>query len=256
MADSSPAPDPPPPRLPRVPDALWGAGSVAVAGLGRGVRVGARVAAPGVRLLLDPPLVPHRRRPARVVDELARRGRRDRAASVAARDRAVAALLPALVAYVARLVPLTDLVRRHLDLQALVADVDLDAVAGRLDLDALATRLDLEAVLGRLDLTEVVARHVDLDAVVRGLDVDAVVARIDLDAVVARIDLAALAGDVIAAVDLPEIIRESSGSLAAETVRSVRMQGISADRAVDRVVDRFRLHRRPGPDGLPGGAAP
>ena len=86
-------------------------------------------------------------------------------------------------------------------------------------------------------------RRVDLDGIVATVDIDAIAARIDIGAVIDRIDLVGLAEDVIAEVDLPEIIRESTGSMASETVRGVRMQGITADEAVGRAVDRFRLVR-------------
>jgi hypothetical protein len=103
--------------------------------------------------------------------------------------------------------------------------VDLTAVVlERVDLDAV-----LDAVLDRIDLTAVVLERVDLDALVQ--------------AVLARIDLVALAEEVIDAVDLPEIIRESTGSMASETVRGARMQGIAADEAVGRAVDRLLLRR-------------
>lgn len=58
-----------------------------------------------------------------------------------------------------------------------------------------------------------------------------------------RLDMAGLAEGVIAEVDLAEIIRQSTGSVASDTVRGVRMQGISGDEAVGRVVARLRLRR-------------
>jgi hypothetical protein len=61
--------------------------------------------------------------------------------------------------------------------------------------------------------------------------------------VLKRIDMAGLAEGVIAEVDLSEIIRQSTGSVASDTVRGVRMQGISGDEAVGRVVARLRLRR-------------
>lgn len=234
------------PLVPPVPDALVGAASVFLDVLSRAGGFGVRAAGPGVRLLLEPPLVPASRHPARWVEALARRGRADRAAVVRRRDLLVAAAVPALIDYLSGLVPLTELVRRMVDLDALVADVDLDAIAARLDLDVVAARIDVGAILERIDLTQVVTERVDLDAVARGLD---------LDAVIGRVDLAALANEVIAAIDLPEIIRESSGSLASETVRSVRMQGIDADRAVERLIDRLRRHRALRPDDGPAGSA-
>ncbi|WUV23778.1 hypothetical protein OG555_36420 [Kribbella sp. NBC_01484] len=61
--------------------------------------------------------------------------------------------------------------------------------------------------------------------------------------VLKRIDVAGMAEGVIAEVDLAEIIRQSSGSVASDTVRGVRMQGISGDQAVGRVVARLKLRR-------------
>jgi len=77
--------------------------------------------------------------------------------------------------------------------------------------------------------------------------VDEVLRRVDLDAVIARLDLAKLAEDVIASVDLPEIIRESTSAVSSETVREVRMRGISGDEAVGRAMERLRPRRRGAP---------
>ena len=58
-------------------------------------------------------------------------------------------------------------------------------------------------------------------------------------------DVAQLAQRVIAEVDLPEIIRESTGAVSSEAVREVRMRGIAGDDTVGRAVDRLLLrHRR------------
>lgn len=76
------------------------------------------------------------------------------------------------------------------------------------------------------------------------LVVDELLRRVDLDAVIARLDMAKLAEDVIASVDLPEIIRESTSAVQSETVREVRMRSISGDEAVGRAMDRLRPRRR------------
>jgi hypothetical protein len=48
---------------------------------------------------------------------------------------------------------------------------------------------------------------------------------------------------VVDGIDLPEIIRDSTGSVASEAVVGLRLQGIDADVLVGRAVDRM-LHRR------------
>jgi hypothetical protein len=121
-------------------------------------------------------------------------------------------------------------VLQRVDLETLVT-----AVLDRVDLTAVVLqRVDLEtlvtAVLDRVDLTAVVLQRVDLDALV--------------NAVIARVDLIGLAEEVIDGVDLPEIIRESTGSMASDAVRGARMQGIAADEAVGRAVDRLLLRRK------------
>lgn len=169
-----------------------------------------------------------------------------------------------------------DAAAAQLDVAAVVEQIEVDPIVGRVDLDAVIDRVDIDAVLDKVDLTLVVLDRVDLDAVIARVDLDAVLDRVDLDAVVDRVDIDAvldkldltsvvlqrvdldvliqavlermdlvgLAAEVIDGVDLPEIIRESTGSMASETVRGARMQGIVADEAVGRAVDRFLLRRR------------
>jgi len=93
---------------------------------------------------------------------------------------------------------------------------------------AAATRL-VELVLDQLDLTELVRRRVDVDALIRD---------VDIDAIIARIDLVGLAGEVIDGVDLPSIIRESTGTVTAEMMSDVRTQTERADDAVSGFFDR------------------
>jgi hypothetical protein len=102
-----------------------------------------------------------------------------------------------------------------------------------------------EAALKRVNLTEMVMRNVDLDSLVATVDLDAVASRLDLEAIVARLDLVHLAETVITGVDLPEIVRGSTGSMSSYAVRGARMQGISGDDAVGRALGRLRHRRRP-----------
>jgi hypothetical protein len=214
--------------------------------------------------------------PASVLERLEERGR----AGWVEVDRLVEATLRyAIGRVVAALLATTDLnalVREHVDLDVLaagldvdkvVARVDLDAVVRRIDVDAIAAGLDVDAVVGRVDLDTILRRvdvdgvvaRVDLDAIVRridvdgvaaGLDVDAVVARVDFDAALAHIDLVRIAREVIDALDLPEIIRQSTGTLTSDTVRSVRSEAMHADDIVTGVVDRL-LRRSRGRTATP-----
>jgi hypothetical protein len=203
-------------------------------------------------------MVATRHQPATVLAGLARRGSARRTELERALAEALDVIVPAVVTALVRRVDLTALVEQHVDLDRVVAGVDLDTAVQGVDLDAVASRLDVEAVVSRLDLTEIVRRQVDLDALVAGVDIDAVAARLDVEAVIHSIDLAGLANEVIAAVDLPEIIRESTGSVASDTLRGVRMQSISGDQALARAIDRLRRTRPavPSQSGpAPGGEA-
>lgn len=104
------------------------------------------------------------------------------------------------------------------------------------ELDVLAP-VAVEAAVSRVDLTALVRDHVDLDEVATHIDLNRLARE--------QLDLIGLADYVIDGVDLPAIMRESSASFTTEAVRGVRLQGIEADQAVSRVVDRL-LPRRHG----------
>jgi hypothetical protein len=74
--------------------------------------------------------------------------------------------------------------------------------------------------------------------VIEDVDVDAVLARVDIDAVVARIDVAVLAQRLLDEVDVGQIVRDSSSTLAAETADAVRAESVRADRALGHLVGR------------------
>jgi len=188
-------------------DLVLGGGAVAGEVLGRvadRLATAGRSIAAGVSGL---PLIEGRLGRPRALSLLAERGRRERAAAAADLDRLVAALVPAVTSAVLDRLDLTALVRDRVALDALVAHVDIDAVAARLDVDAVARRIDLDAIVGRLDLVELTNRVID-------------------------------------GIDLPEIIRESTGSISGGVVRQVRMQGIQADQAVTGLVSRL-FRRQP-----------
>jgi hypothetical protein len=146
-------------------------------------------------------------------------------------------LVPQIVDALLDQIDLTWLVAERVDLDELVARVDVDQIASRLDIDKVLTRVDIDDVASRVDVEALVAK-VDLDDVAARIDVDAVAARLDVDAFLERVDLAGLARYVVDEIDLPELIRQSTGTVAAGSVRSARMQGIEADAAVERLVGR------------------
>jgi hypothetical protein len=239
----------------------------------------ARAAAPLGSAVLLPPVLTKNPHFARAVDALANRGR---GAMTARRDdleRMITVIVPVVVREVlnpldlnaiipervdldgliatvdiAEIIDRVDInaVVQQLDIDAIVDRVDIDAIVQRVDLDAIVKQVDIDAIVQRVDLDAIVARvdlnaiadRIDLDRVVARIDIDAAVARVDLNAIVDRLDVVGLAEEVINEIDLPEIIRDSTGSMASQVVRDARMQSIDADEAISRVVDRLLRRRR------------
>jgi hypothetical protein len=173
------------------------------------------------------------------LDGWAARGLAEQRRAQAAAIRAIRTLITALVAAVLD----------EVDLDQVVARIDLQRIVERIDPNQIATRMDLGEIVDRVDV-DAIAQRIDLDAIVTRLDLDAIVARVDIDAILARVDLPGLTEQVIDEVDLGEIIRESSSTMATETVDALRVQGMRLDGLVSRVVDRILLRdgqRQTGP---------
>jgi hypothetical protein len=142
-----------------------------------------------------------------------------------------------------------------IDMDEVVARVDLERIVARIDPNQIAARIDLDAIIDRIDVDAIAAR-IDLDAIASRLDLDAIVASVDIDAILARVDLPGLTEQVIDEVDLGEIIRESSSTMASETVDALRVQGMRVDGLVSRVVDRILLREEPRQTGPPNREPP
>jgi hypothetical protein len=264
-------------------DVAIGTAVSGLGGLARGGRAVTRLAAPVSRPAARAARTVADRLPAALDGPVRASGQAQRAAARAASESWLGYLVPRLVGVVLDRLDLTELVIQRVDLDRVAQQLDIEAVLDRLDLtelviqrvdlDRVAQQLDIEAVLDRLDLTELVARRVDLDRVAEHLNVEAVLDRLDLtelvmsrvdldriartldlNALAGRIDLIGLAEQVVVGIDLPQLIRDSTGSVASEGVAGVRMQGMEADQALAHFVDRV-LRRRPrhppehGPDG-------
>ena len=211
-----------------------------------GVSVGAGLAvvravatSPALRSVAawQPRFVPTRWQPATLLAEAGQRGARYRVWAAQGAERLLDQWTPLIAELVISRLDLTGIVVRHVDIDEVVKAVDLDAAVARVDLDAVVQRVDLDAAVS----------GVDLNAAVGGVDIDAIAARLDVTAVIDRVDVVAIVEEVIAAIDLPAIIRDSTGSMASETVRSARMTGISADAAISRSIERHLFRRRRSP---------
>jgi hypothetical protein len=218
---------------------------------------------------MHPPLVNESLHPARVVEAFADRGYLARTSANTDLNRIIAAVVPPVVEEVLDSLDLTALVQERVDIDALVSTVDIAAVVDRMDIDAIVRQVDVDGMLRQVDIDAIVskvdidaivrqvdidaiAKRIDVDAIVERIDVDAIVSRVDVDAIVRRLDLVALAEEVVNGIDLPEIIRESTGSMASDVVRDARMQSIDADAAIARVVDRIIRRRRARLTDAPG----
>ncbi len=233
-------------------DVAVGAAGVAVGAAVVAVRTVHRVTSPVTRLFWRPPLLATRYQPASLLRGLARTGAADREHLRRRAEVMLDVWTPVIVALVVERLDLTRLVEENVDLDEIVSTVDLDAAVARVDLDGAVARVDLdravalvdiEAILDRVDLNEV-AKRLDVDAVVARADLDAAVSRVDIDAVIDRVDVIGIVEEVLDVIDLPAIIRDSTGSMASETVRGARMTSITADDAISRAVDRALFRRR------------
>jgi hypothetical protein len=273
--------------VPVAVDAALGGAAMATSATVWVVRRFARAAAPVVRIVLHPPVLTERLHPARVVEALADRGHVARTYTGADLNQIIAAVVPPVVYEVLDNLDLTALVLERvdidtvvsavdveaivdrvdiaaiverLDIDAIVSNVDIDAIVRRVNIDAIASQLDIDNIVSRVDVDAIVsqvdldaiAKRIDLDAIVERIDLDAIVSRVDVDAIVRRLDLVGLAEEVVNGIDLPEIIRESTGSMASDVVRDVRMQSIDADVAIARLIDRILRRRRARRTDAPG----
>jgi hypothetical protein len=273
--------------VPAAVDAVLGAAAMATSTAVSLTRLFARAAAPVGRLIMHPPILNERLHPARVVEAFADRGHVAWASASDDLNRIIAAVVPPVVDEVLDSLDLTSLVRERVDIDALVSTVDVAAIIDRLDIDEIVSKVDIDGILRQVDVDAIVAkvdidaivRQVDIDAIARQIDIDAIVSqvdidaiakridvdaiadrieidaivsRVDVDAIVRRLDLVGIAEEVVNGIDLPEIIRQSTGSMASDVVRDVRMESIEADMAIERLIDRVIRRRRARHTDAPG----
>jgi hypothetical protein len=209
-----------------------------VAGLDRAIRPLSLVA-------MIPPVDRAARRLERSAIQMNERWRDERLESQRVAKAFTDMLVPQLIDAVVERLDLTKLVLEHVDLDLVAESVAIDRLIKRVNIDDVVARVNVGPIIERVDLTTIVDRP----------DVDSVAARIDVERIIDRLDLVAIARGLIDELDLPEIIRESTETMAAETRDGVRVQGMRADRFVSHLVDRALLRGRgdgPSTSGIAG----
>ena len=185
------------------------------------------------------PIATRRLWPDAVIRSAGERWRGERRSLERAAGEQLAVLIPRLLNAILDHVDLNAIVLQRVDLNRVASNVDADAIVARVDIDAIADRLDLDRAISRVDVQPVVA----------AIDVDAIVAQVDLDRILDRVDLVGIARALLDELDLPEIIRQSSNSMASDAVRGIRLQSMEADQKVGRAFDRILLRRDHGGHG-------
>lgn len=123
-------------------------------------------------------------------------------------------------------------------LRTILDRVDVARLVERVDVNVLLDRMNVDALLDRVDIAGLLDR-VDVNALMARLDVDALIDSVNVDAVVSRVDVVGIAEVAIEGVGLPDIIRESTETMATETVGGIRLQTLRADDAVAHLIDRI-----------------
>jgi hypothetical protein len=202
-----------------------------------------RLVQPFATLVLQPPVLPERYWPQRGIDRMADRGERARRQGVRQAWALLDDIVPFVVDAILDRIDLTQIVIDRVKVMRIVDEVDIAGIVGHLDFDSIIESVPIDHILELVDINGVVAR-VNLNQVMARVDVNAIVSTVDIDAIVSRVDLGKIANEVIADIDLPEIIWESSSGMASESVVGVRMQGRAADERINRIVDRVLRRRR------------
>ena len=203
-------------NVPAVVDAAIGASvaglEAATTSIGFAIGLVRPIADPVASFIAEPPLIPAALRPLTVFESFAARGMYERRAMDAELATTATALAPMLVDAIVNQIDLTELVITKVDLARVV-----------------------ETVLDQMDLTQLVLDRVEIDQIA---------AAIALDPIIDRLDMIDIANYIIDEIDLPKIVRESTGGLASEAVRGVRLQSIEFDDSISGGVDKVLQRKR------------
>lgn len=93
----------------------------------------------------------------------------------------------------------------------------------------------VNAVISRIDINEIVKEHVD---------VNEIVAQADITPILDRVPMTEIADYVIEEIDLPSLVRESTGGVADGLLGTLRFQAIQTDNFVSQIVDRILFRKK------------
>lgn len=93
----------------------------------------------------------------------------------------------------------------------------------------------VNVVVDRIDLTQIVLDRVDINAIV---------ARANMDEIIDRLPMVDIANYIIDEIDLPKIIRESTGGIATDAVNAARLQSLSLDEFINKIADSIIFRRK------------
>lgn len=93
----------------------------------------------------------------------------------------------------------------------------------------------VNAVVSRIDINEIVKEHVD---------VNEIVAQADITPILDRVPMTEIADYVIEEIDLPSLVRESTGGVADGLLGTLRFQAIQTDNFVSQIVDRILFRKK------------
>lgn len=104
-------------------------------------------------------------------------------------------------------------------------------------------------------ITRVLERVVGLlpiDALLARVDVNAIVSQVDVGALISRMDLGSLITEVLSQIELGDLIHDSTSSIATDARDAVRVEAMSVDGGLERLVDRVLRRRRDRDLVVPG----
>lgn len=93
----------------------------------------------------------------------------------------------------------------------------------------------VNAVVSRIDINEIVREYVD---------VNEIVAQADIAPILDRVPMTEIADYVIEEIDLPSLVRESTGGVADGLLGTLRFQAIQTDNFVSLIVDRILFRKK------------